>query len=156
MKVTIKNSPTLEASEEMLGYLFYSIITRKIFWKRQWKFIWTRSLERNIEQKKVILKMEFHFLIKVKNFKKLLLELNETKWESSHSMLISKEFAKQKIGKQEVVCKNKNKCQRWEKIRKNVWKIQGDTNTTTWKNHINNTNTTTWKNIWKIANFVQS
>ena len=54
-----------------LPFLFnYNQKKQEISWKRQWKFIWTRSLERNIEQKKVIswklLIKEFNFCIKVK------------------------------------------------------------------------------------------
>ena len=50
-----------------LPFLFdYNQKNQEISWKRQWKFIWIRSLERNIEQKKVIFIKEFNFCIKVK------------------------------------------------------------------------------------------
>ena len=64
-------------------------------------------------------------------------------------MLISREYAKQQIGKQEVVCEMKNYQLKDEN------KYEESTTILIQRLVFCDTNTTTWGNIWKIANSIQ-
>ena len=75
-------------------------------------------------------------------------------------MLISREYAKQQIGKQEIMCNNKAGTRKQNgndqpKDENKYEEKHDDTNTTTCENYFNDTNTTTWENTCKNANPVQ-